>query len=80
MMLTYAAYLNEEDYALKISIYLENLLDDWQCENWIKIQQCKGKEFVLGPDKAPYDGWCREVVLSTAATLKGVINFMSGKC
>ena len=38
------------------------------------------EEFVLGPDKAPYDGWCREVVLSTAATLKGVINFMSGKC
>ncbi len=72
MMLGYAC-TDEEAIALKISDYLQNLLDNWECKDCVEIYKCKDEEYVIGPDKQPYDGWCREVVTTTAAALKGVV-------
>jgi hypothetical protein len=32
-----------------------------------------GSEYVLGPDKEPYPGWCHEVVINTARSLHMMI-------
>lgn len=72
MMLAYVCS-NEELIALNISDHLQNLLDRRECTECYRIHTCKDEEYVIGPNKEPYDGWCREVVNTTGAALKGVV-------
>lgn len=72
MMLAYTC-LGEENTAVKISNYLQNLLDNWKCKDCVEIQLCQDESYVIGPENEPYDGWCEETVTATAAALKGVV-------
>ena len=60
----------------KVVYRLHNLLSHWDCGNVIDVRLCKGEEYVIGPEKEPYSGWCKQTVQTTASALSDLITFV----
>jgi len=72
MMFAYA-YLGYEEEALSAAQAFETSVEDIDCGEYY-IYQCKDENYVSGPDREPYDGWCEETVNSTAGTLSTLVH------
>lgn len=72
MMLAYTCQ-DQEDNALKISHYLIDFLNKWECKQCGKTQTTGDEDYVIGPDKEPYRGFCAETVKNSVALLKGIV-------
>lgn len=68
-MMLAASALGDEEQALKSSQIMRQKLQKWDC-NRLSEPYHKDEEYVIGPDKAPYRGWCSETVNSTSIALK----------
>ncbi len=71
LMIAYVC-LGEESNAFYISEYLNYLINECNCHA-NEISLCKDEDYVIGPEREPYNGWCEETVNSVGAALKGIV-------